>query len=49
VRPKRAKRPENRPTWSPWSLYGHIKSTGFFEMNDPDAFVAHFFNGLLHG
>ncbi len=30
------------------ALYGHLKSTRFFEIHDPDASHGHFFNGLLN-
>ena len=47
VRPKRAKRPANRPKWPSHSLRRRVWTTRFFEIHDPGAFDEHFFNGLL--
>ena len=47
VRPKRAKRPANRPKWPSNSFRRRVWATCFFEIHDPGAFDEHFFNGLL--
>jgi hypothetical protein len=47
VRPKRAKRPANRPKWPSHSFRRRVWATRFFEILDPGAFDEHFFNGLL--
>jgi len=47
VRPKRAKRPANRPKWPLQSLRRPVWAIRFFEIHDPGAFDEHFFNGLL--
>jgi hypothetical protein len=47
VRPKRAKRPANRPKWPSHSFRRLVWATRFFEILDPGAFDEHFFNGLL--
>jgi hypothetical protein len=47
VRPKRAKRPANRPKWPSHSFRRRVWATRFFEIHDPGAFDEHFFNGLL--
>lgn len=47
VRPKRAKRPANRPKWPSHSFRRRVWATCFFEILDPGAFDEHFFNGLL--
>ena len=47
VRPKRAKRPANRPKWPSHSLRRRVWTTRFFKIHDPGAFDEHFFNGLL--
>ncbi|MBO0944222.1 hypothetical protein J1N44_21700 [Acidovorax temperans] len=47
VRPKRAKRPANRPKWPSNLIRGRVWATCFFEIHDLDAFEEHFFNGLL--
>ena len=47
VRPKRAKRPANRPRRPSESPRRRILATRFFEIHDPDGFDEHFFNGLL--
>lgn len=49
VRPKRAKRPANRPKWPSNSFRRRVWATCFFEIHDPGAFDEHFFNGLLVG
>ncbi len=48
VRPKRAKRPANRPKWPSHSFRRRVWATCFFEILDPGAFDEHFFNGLLN-
>src|SRR5690606_6040668 len=47
VRPKRAKRPANRPKWPSHSFRRRVWATRFFEIHDPGAFDEHFFNGLV--
>ncbi|TNO75818.1 LysR family transcriptional regulator, partial [Campylobacter coli] len=47
MRPKWARWPANRPDWPVQSLRRRVWATRFFENSVPDAFDAHFFNGLL--
>ena len=47
MRPKWARWPANRPDWPVQSLRRRVWATRFFENSVPDAFDAHFFNGLI--